>query len=290
MRRPLSLRTPEGVEVHLELASLADRARAFGWDLLAVNGLLLGAVAASAVVSGLVGLSGARADGVAYAVGLTLAFVTRNFYFAWSELYYQGRTWGKRKVGLRVIARDGGPLTGGQVMARNLTREFELFAPLMLTLVPTARMPLVPDWVHALSLVWIGALVAFPLLNRDRARIGDLLGGTIVVRSPTSALLPDLVSRQTRRRKRVAYAFTQAQLDKYGIKELQVLEDILRNHGADGGLLTEVSKRIRKKVGWRPAAGQKVQARLFLEDFYAAQRGRLEQKMLMGERKVDKES
>ena len=39
-------------------------------------------------------------------------------------------TIGKRTAGIRVIARDGGPLGAGAVFARNLTRDLEFFLPL----------------------------------------------------------------------------------------------------------------------------------------------------------------
>ena len=42
---------------------------------------------------------------------LVISFFLRNFYFVYTELHWGGQTLGKRWLKLRVISRDGGPLT-----------------------------------------------------------------------------------------------------------------------------------------------------------------------------------
>ena len=54
----------------------------------------------------------------------------RNLYFIHFELSWHGATPGKRIVGIRVVDRRGGPLLPAAVIARNLTREIEIFIPL----------------------------------------------------------------------------------------------------------------------------------------------------------------
>ena len=80
------------------------------------------------------------------------------------------------------------------------------------------------------------------------------------------------------------FAFTPAQIDAYGIKELHVLEDVLR--ARDSEVLKDVASRIRTKIGWVWEEGESDSA--FLRAYYAALRGRLESKMLMGVRRKDK--
>ena len=86
------------------------------------------------------------------------------------------------------------------------------------------------------------------------------------------------------------YTFTEAQLDAYGIYELQVLEEVLRQEGAaleHYRTMRAVAQRIAKKIEWPedvPASG----TREFLQEYYAALRRRLEQRMLFGRRKEDK--
>ncbi|MEO0605586.1 MAG: RDD family protein, partial [Myxococcota bacterium] len=117
-------------------------------------------------------------------------------------------------------------------------------------------------------------------LHPSGARIGDLLAGTVVVQRPKVVLRPDLVARAES-----DFAFTTEQLDQYGIKELQVLESILRDRLDERHLLRDVATRIAKKIGLDEPPED---TRRFLEAFYAAQRGRLEQRLVMGERRERK--
>jgi hypothetical protein len=104
----------------------------------------------------------------------------------------------------------------------------------------------------------------------------------MVVRAPRPVLAPDL-SRDGA----VALnelRFTDEQLSAYGIKELQVLESVLRSN--DRKTLAEVARRIRGKIAWVDEVG--VSDRAFLTGYYAALRGRLERQMLFGRRRADK--
>ena len=80
------------------------------------------------------------------------------------------------------------------------------------------------------------------------------------------------------------FAFTPQQADAYGIHELHVLEDVLRQSTQD--VKAQVALRIRAKIGWRAQPGETDIA--FLEAYYAALRRRLEQRMIFGDRKTDK--
>jgi len=76
----------------------------------------------------------------------------------------------------------------------------------------------------------------------------------------------------------------------YGIKELQVLEDILHRDAADPrrfDLLRLVADKIANKVDWREPIpdGRVVE---FLQAFYRTQRRRLESRLLLGERREHK--
>ena len=65
---------------------------------------------------------------------------------------------------------------------------------------------------------------------------------------------------------------------------LLVLEDVLR--ARDRRTVTAVAERIRVKIGWY--AGPDETDAAFLEDYYAALRGRLENRLLFGHRRRDK--
>ena len=137
-----------------------------------------------------------------------------------------------------------------------------------------------------LASIWAGIFLFFPLFNKDRLRVGDLVAGTWVVRAPRPMLAADLVTTDEPQNAAIfaKFAFTPAQIGAYGIKELHVLEDVLRARDPD--VLADVASRIRTKIGWVWEVGESDIA--FLQAYYAALRGRLESKVLMGVRRKDK--
>jgi uncharacterized RDD family membrane protein YckC len=283
--------TPEGVPLHFTIAHAGDRANAFLIDLLIIGGITLTVMIATAYAAG-VSISGSWLG----AFAMLLWFLLWNFYFMFFELKWQGATPGKRIVGLRVIDRHGGPLTADAVIVRNLTRDVEFFMPMQMLLLGSFIWPAAPGWARFAGVVWLLVLAFLPLFNKLRLRVGDLVAGTIVVLAPKAVLLADqsahAVSAAPAGRQR--YEFSDAQLDVYGIYELQVLEDVLRK-GEDGSAegylaMDAVCAKIQRKIAWDAIASGRVDPGSFLRDFYAALRARLEHKMLLGERKEDKYS
>jgi uncharacterized RDD family membrane protein YckC len=281
--------TPEGVAITVRLADRGERAAALIIDLMVIAGIAI----ALGLLFGLALFSaGGSGSEWLVAIGLVAWFALRSFYFIALELRWQGKTIGKRALGLRVIDRSGGRLGADAVFARNLMREVEVFIPISLLLADTGVG--MEFWVQLCSIVWAAVFVALPLFNRDRLRAGDIVGGTWVVAAPKAALLPDMASasaRHARDRSTAApatYAFTVDQLDAYGIYELQTLEDVLRQDGPHVAATHEVvCERIRRKIGW-PDTDDPVDVDRFLEAFYAALRARLENRMLLGVRREDK--
>lgn len=287
-RRQVAILTPEGVELHVELAERGERAGAFLIDALFIS------VAVVAIIFGALYLLHIL-RGYSIALGLIAFFFIRTFYFSFFELAWRGRTPGKRLLGIRVIDRAGGPLRASSIVVRNLMREIEVFLPLSVMILPAESGH---QGLVRLSLTaWIGIFALMPLFNRQGLRIGDMVGGTLVVAAPKAALLPDLVENAVSPLGRDTigatapaaekYAFTPQQLDFYGIYELQTLEAVLRRtdpHAA--GTRREIAERIRKKIGW--AQTQSEQDLAFLNAYYTGLRGRLESRLLFGRRRVDK--
>jgi uncharacterized RDD family membrane protein YckC len=274
-RRERRLLTPEGVPLRIELADPGERIAAFLADVFFST-----MAALLAILGGL--LLGAAGLTFTLPVVVLLAFVIRNGYFLFFELRWAGATPGKRLLGLRVIDHQGGPLGPGAVVTRNLLRQAEFFFPLELLLI-TQGWIWSPGAVVA-DLVWIGAMAAIVLRSRDRRRLGDLIGGTVVISLPKKLLLEDLV------RERQTFEFTEKQLQVYGIKELQVLEDVLRRpHNAETArLMEEVRDRIRRRIGWWDRNVTAAETEAFLRDFYTAQRALLERRKNLGREKRDK--
>ncbi len=269
--------TPEGVDLRLKVAAYAERASALLLDFLILfGGMAVFSLACLAVVWATKASWLMEALGV---VWLLVTFVGRNFYFFLFESQPRAATPGKRIMGLRVVAADGGRLTADAIFARNAMREVEVFLPLTFFL---ARGQGVDAALITLGAIWSGVFVLFPLFNRDRRRLGDLAAGTMVVKAPKKVLQPDLAD--TERSAAQGLAFTPAQLDAYGVKELHVLEDVIR--AGDRRAMKEVSERIRAKIGWE--GPDDIADRTFLNAYYAALRGRLESRMLFGHRRKDK--
>jgi hypothetical protein len=186
------------------------------------------------------------------------------------------------------------------VIARNLTREFEVFMPLsVLMSLGSLDAGSLGQWLSAIWVVVIGAL---PLLNRDRMRGGDFIAGTIVIRMTPRTLAKDIANSEFH------FTFTDQHLSAYGNFELQVLEELLRRHGhglsayskpgvnaaqayrasLEGKqMLHEVCEKICKKIGWLEPVPPEQELQ-FLKDFYTAERAFLERGQLFGMVKADK--
>ena len=272
--------TPEGVPVTVEIAEYGERITAFGLDLILWTLLTL---AIYIPVLALIGRP--RGQLIALSIALFLGFLVRNLYFIYFELAWRGATPGKRVVGLRVIDRNGGPLLADAVIARNLTREVEMFIPLSVLMEGGRPLGGGTDWIEGAIIAWVLVCAAIPASNRDRMRGGDLIANTMVIALPKRVLLDDLVERPAQ------FTFTPAQLRAYGAFELQVLEELLRRPPGPEtrAVLDEVCDKIRRKICWTdPLAGGDVAA--FLRDFYAAERAFLEREQLFGKVRADKEA
>ena len=76
----------------------------------------------------------------------------------------------EKKTSFMWVAADGSGLTAHAVVVRNLMKEVEVFAPGTWLLAGGG------DLVSSLAvLAWIGVLLAVPLFNRRRQRIGDII-------------------------------------------------------------------------------------------------------------------
>lgn len=262
--------TPEGVPLNLFIGSAGMRLSALVIDVIIMAlALMLGAY--------LVIWMGLSIDEEAVpALFLLFAFFVRNFYFIGFETGPRAATPGKRLVGLRVVARDGGRLTNDAVVARNLMRELEMFLPLTFIGIGDSA-DMLEGWAMGAGLVWSMTLSLFLLTNRDRMRVGDVIAGTWVVETHRRKLARDLSATPP-----AATTFTEAELSLYGEFELIELERVLRR--GDAEQMRTVADTIRAKMG-RTQIGDDAD---FLHAYYAALKSRLERGMLFGKRRADK--
>ncbi len=267
-----SLVTPEGVDLSLRLADMGQRFTAFLLDLLIMVGLL---IALSLLMAGLIAATGMAGIEIAAIVWLLGFFLLRNFYFVLMEMGPRAATFGKRAAGLRVVARSGERLTADRVIARNMMREIEFYLPISFLFYTGA------DILTALAgLVWTAIFLFFPFFNKDRMRIGDLLAGTWVVNAPKRKLTFDLARAAD---DAPHYAFSNAQLDVYGVYEIQTLEQVLRDNRPEA--LATVAAAIRGKLDLAHDGGPDLD---FLTAYYKAARARMERGLLFGKRRADK--
>jgi uncharacterized RDD family membrane protein YckC len=270
--------TPEGVSIPVELADYGERVSAFLIDWV------IWIVATIAVYLPII-LTIGRAGGflIAVSVALFIGFLIRNLYFVYFEIAWRGATPGKRAVGLRVIDRRGGPLLPTAVIARNLTREVEMFLPLGILMSGGGSRTGGVDWEQLSLAVWMLFFAVLPAINRDRMRGGDLIAGTMVIAVAKRVLSSDLVDGA------VQFSFTDQQLRAYGAFELQVLEELLRRPDSEEAarVLNDVCDKICRKIVWTAPVPPK-QVGLFLRDFYTAERAFLEREQLYGKGRADK--
>lgn len=270
--------TPEGVDLRLELGSAGSRAGAFMIDMIFMVIALAAMTFALIYLFSSTGKAGG--DGAAEVIAVLWLigfFILRNGWFALFEMGSRGATPGKRILGLRVVARDGARLTGAAVIARNAMREIEVFLPLSFIGAQAAE-GLADTFLTVFALLWSGIFLFFPLFNRDRLRVGDLVAGTWVVQTEKGALSADLVGSTYQPRR----IFPPAALQLYGVYELQTLEDVLRHENPEA--ITTVARTIRSKANL-PDDGDDYG---FLSDYYAALCAHLEAGLMVGRRRESK--
>ncbi len=273
MRRRLV--TPEGVDLGVSLASAGQRMTVFMIDFMIMFAVLVGMS-----LIGIFGLVATSGGGVQFLAILWLLgfFLLRNGYFILLEIGPRAATPGKRIAGLRVVARNGGRLTADAVIARNLMREMEIYLPLSF-LGYRAAEGMGDRMMTLAALAWAGIFLFFPLFNKDRLRVGDLLAGTWVINTPKRRLTFDVMREDPQPS---GYAFTDEQLDAYGIYELQTLESVLREANPDA--MAAVSWSIRNKIRVTDIDSDAA----FLTAYYEALRRRLERNLLFGRRRINK--
>jgi len=162
----LSVETPESVAFAYRLAGLGSRGLALMLDTLVIGlfalaeALLFGAVFwALFVISDRV-----ATQATPWVIGafIIVVFLTGWGYFIVGEVFGNGRTWGKRWLGLRVVRDDGSRVRFGDSVIRNLMRIADILP----------------------GNYTIGMLSV--LVTRQNKRLGDLAAGTVVIRDETT--------------------------------------------------------------------------------------------------------
>jgi uncharacterized RDD family membrane protein YckC len=157
----ITIATPEGVELRLQLAGLGSRFIAGAADLI-IQGVVLGILA---LVT-----QGSSAGGIVLVLG---AFVITLFYPILFELLAGGRTPGKWMTHLRVLRDSGAPVDLPSSAIRNLMR-----------------------LIDGPTLIYLPTIVSIAVTRRNQ-RPGDLAAGTIVTRENPLAVAARASKRDT---------------------------------------------------------------------------------------------
>jgi uncharacterized RDD family membrane protein YckC len=157
--RKTELELPEEIDLQVELANVGSRTLAILVDI-ALGGLVLFIVYAMTML-----LAHDEADdwltktssNVLKTLLMLLIFGFQWVYFNMFEWLWNGQTPGKRLLNLRVIKADGSPVSGIDVLLRNLSRPIDTLGPMGL----------------------IGLLMIF--VSRKAQRLGDVMAQTFVI-------------------------------------------------------------------------------------------------------------
>ena len=177
--RRLEVETPEAVVITYPLAGLGSRGLAAVLDLIALGGLLIAEIATGALVLFLISrVTGA--DLLAFGVWMIAALVVVAFctywgYFIFGEVFRNGRTWGKRIMGIRVVRDDGSRIGALDSVIRNVVRAIDLL-----------------PGTYAVGICAV-------MLSPEAKRLGDMAAGTVVIAEPAqAAALPDFLPAEER--------------------------------------------------------------------------------------------
>ncbi len=155
-----SIETPEGVEIDLRPAGPFPRALAWLIDFA----LRIAGIFAIFLFSSLIGPMG-------WGVALIVFFIAEWLYPVFFEVFFRGRTPGKKAMSIAVVHQDGTPVGWGASLLRNLLR----------TVDSLPYFPLFPEIGAGLAVPVYGVGLLAVLMNRRFQRLGDLVAGTLVV-------------------------------------------------------------------------------------------------------------
>jgi uncharacterized RDD family membrane protein YckC len=161
-----SISTPENVDLHLELAGFGNRILACLIDTLLSFAAILLVVALLALFNLIISLSplppGSRnlVTGISIMLGILTGFAILFGYYIFFEGIWQGQTPGKSLAHIRVIERNGQPVSWSAVIIRNLVRVLDQYVLLL----------------GVISMI----------VDKSERRLGDIAAGTIVIRERPS--------------------------------------------------------------------------------------------------------
>jgi uncharacterized RDD family membrane protein YckC len=247
-----TLHTPESVELEFTLAGIGNRAYALSIDYIIFGLILLifliGSLIFNSVllqtITRLVGSTN-RIELWLIAVQVLIAFFIYVGYFVFFETVWSGQTPGKRHVKIRVIRDDGRPVRLQQSTLRALLRPFD-------------------------DLFFIG--VFFIVFSQREKRLGDLVGGTLVIQEEQQikTALKVSTSAQSLAKK----LLVDADISRLLPEDFAVIREYLQRReamipNARNDLSKQLATQVKQIIGLEKLP-TKVDANIFLEAAYEA--------------------
>lgn len=233
----LDIDTPEQIALELPLAGIGSRFLALAIDsllqMVCVLGLIIIGVFVSATYGELAGTADRFFSQTIGAIALILVpFCLYWGYFAFFEIWWQGRTPGKKVAGIRVIHQSGRPMTAIECIGRNLMRGVDIL----------------PGF-YAVGLITM-------MCNAQNRRLGDYIAGTIVVHEKALETVAPSWGENT------AAEPLQPELRKLSPDDLVLIETYLnRRYEIDQVVRTTTAQRIvafiAEKAGVQKPAEQR---------------------------------
>jgi len=232
LERNVSIRTPESIAFYYELAGLGSRFLAVAIDLLlqslaglAVFLLIAWAQPGTTALARSLGLHEQTISAIEIGIAIFIVFLIYLGYFVAFETAWNGRTPGKRAIGIRVV-RDGGyPITFMDAVIRNLIRVGE------------AALGYLPSMISA-------------IVSPQNKRLGDLAAGTIVVRDRAFELVdPAKWTASDGPEAETLPGFDRITDDELALAERYVARSHMLDPHAAQAAASRIASAIRPKLG-----------------------------------------
>jgi uncharacterized RDD family membrane protein YckC len=221
----LTIETPEQTALDFAVAGIGSRFLAIAYDVLIqfLVGLIVGIL--GSITLGVVFAGSPRAGIWIIAILGLFYFMLYFGYYAIFEIWWNGQTPGKRKVGIRVIKDDGRPLTPAESIGRNLMR--------------------IVDWLP--FFYGVGIVSAF--LTKGNKRLGDLVVGSLVVRETSFKELQPIWQTTASANASVISGSGPLGAERLSAEEFSLVESFLsRRSSMDSALRWRMADEVLRKV------------------------------------------
>ncbi len=207
----MSIETPESVAFAYELAGAGSRGAALIVDTILVSLIIVAEAGLGLLIATILDSLGVAVAGLWIAgTVIALAFVTYWGYYIWGEAFANGRTPGKRWLGIRVVRDDGSRVGAVDSAIRTALRLVDML----------------PGYYGV-------GLVAMLVSERSK-RLGDMVAGTIVVRDSGDLALHFDGGAQTRR-DALAAEYLDRRASLRPAARYQVAIEVLATYGEEPG-------------------------------------------------------